>query len=457
MKNSSNNFKVIVGLGKTGMSCVRYLARQECSFSVVDSRINPPGLEELQQNFSKILVHTGGFDAAILSQADELIISPGVALSEPALTGCIKRGIKAIGDIELFAKATTTPIIAITGSNGKSTVTSLVGAMIAAAGKKAMVGGNLGEPALDLLEQDNNCDPKSPQKKADFYVLELSSFQLETTFSLRAEVAVVLNISPDHMDRYRNFAEYLQAKQRIYVGCRTAIINRDDPASYAGVTLPPRVVSFGLDHPQKGNFGFANGFLMLGDQKLLTARELKIKGLHNTANVLAALAVGSAIDLPLDAMLVALRNFGGLPHRCQWVAKINNVDWYNDSKGTNVGATKSAIEGLGSDIAGKIILIAGGVGKGADFSLLRNVVTKYVRAIILIGKDAALIQQALAGAAKILLASSMLEAVKLSAHEALAADAVLLSPACASMDMFDNFEHRGEVFIDAIKNCNSNV
>lgn len=443
MSKINSNLKVIVGLGKTGMSCVRYLAKQGFDLVVVDSRLDPPGLEELRQNFPNVKVSLGGFDENILFKAEELIVSPGVSLSEPAIAECLKRGIKAVGDIELFARATKSPIVAITGSNGKSTVTSLVGAMAEEAGKKVGVGGNLGEPALDLLNL---------HQEADFYVLELSSFQLETTNSLMAKAAVILNISPDHMDRYQSVAEYLVAKQRIYSGCSVAVINRDDPLSYSNVELPQKVISFGASSPREGDFGIDSGYLMYGDKKLLSISELKIKGLHNSVNALAALALGAAINLPFPAMLQALRKFPGLPHRCQWVTKITDIDWYNDSKGTNVGATKSAIEGLGAEIEGKIILIAGGIGKDADFSLLRDSVAKYVRAAILIGKDAPLIEGALAGTTKILHALSMADAVAICAKEALRGDAVLLSPACASFDMFNNFEQRGDVFIKEVKN-----
>jgi UDP-N-acetylmuramoylalanine--D-glutamate ligase len=433
------NLRTVVGLGKTGISCVRYLVRQGFEPVVVDSRMNPPGLLELQQSFSTIKTYLGSFDEKLLLQSKELIVSPGVSLSEPAIAACLKQGIKAIGDIELFALVARAPIVAITGSNGKSTVTSLVGEMIQAAGKKDGTGGNLGVPALDLLERD-----------ADFYVLELSSFQLETTFSLRAEAAVVLNISPDHLDRYQNVDEYLAAKQRIYGGCRVAVINNDDPLSYANVKLPERVIGFGSSRPQVGDFGISGGYLLYGNKKLLPISALKIKGRHNAVNALAALALGTALDLPLVAMLSVLRNFSGLPHRCQWVAKINNVDWYNDSKGTNVGATKSAIEGLGVDNEGKIILIVGGIGKGADFSPLCDTVARLVRTVVLIGKDASLIERALNGTSKILHAKSMADAVAVCAAEAKSGDRVLLSPACASFDMFDNFEHRGEVFVTEV-------
>ncbi len=437
MKNNhvNSNLKMVVGLGKTGISCARYLAAAGHNFAVIDSRISPPGLLELQKNFPSIKTHLGGLDKNLLLQAQELIISPGVSLQEPAIAACLRQGIKCIGDIELFTLATQTPIIAITGSNGKSTVTSLIGEMINASGKTAGVGGNLGTPALDLLK-----------KEADYYVLELSSFQLETTHSLFAAAAVILNISPDHQDRYATTNDYLAAKQRIYSGCKTAVINQDEPLTYASVTLPQQTIVFGNHQPQDGNFGINNGYLMHGNKQLLSLDKLKMKGLHNANNALAALALGTAINLPLDAMLTTLQTFAGLPHRCQWVANINNVDWYNDSKGTNVGATKSAIEGLADDNH-KIILIAGGIGKGADFSLLRETVAKYVKTIVLIGKDAMLIAQALSGTSQILHATSMANAVTICKEVAKPKDTVLLSPACASFDMFNNFEQRGEVFI----------
>lgn len=434
--------KVVVGLGKTGLSCVRYLVKQNFKVSVVDSRLSPPGLEELRQNFPEVKVYLGSFDGRILTQADELIISPGISRNNPAISACLQSEIKIIGDIELFARAVKSQVIAITGSNGKSTVTSLVGAMVKAAGENVKVGGNLGVPALDLLNQEEIV------KK---YVLELSSFQLETTYSLKPAVAVVLNISPDHMDRYQNINEYLTAKQRIYSNCKVAVINRDDCASYADVLLPENIISFGLNAPDANNFGVINNYLANGNKKLLLINKLKIKGLHNVANALAALAIGAAIDLPLEAMIQVLCDFPGLEHRCQWVANINNVTWYNDSKGTNVGATRSAIEGLGAGSNGKIVLIIGGIGKDADFSVLFDVITKYTRAVILIGKDALLIERALSGASKFLYAASMKEAVNFCACEALPGDTVLLSPACASFDMFNNFEHRGTIFMEEVK------
>lgn len=442
---SNPHLKIVIGLGKTGLSCIRYLTKQGFKVAAVDSRVAPPGLEELRQNFPEVEVYCGAFDEKTLAQADELIISPGVSRREPAILACSERGVKINGDIELFAHAANAPIIAITGSNGKSTVTTLVGMMAEAAGKKVKVGGNLGTAALDLLDQ-----------QTELYVLELSSFQLGTTYSLKPAVAVVLNISPDHMDRYDNINEYLAAKQRVYSGCQIAIINRDDSLSYIGALLPKKIINFSINNaPGENDFGITDGYLTHGKKKLLSIDKLKIKGLHNMANALAAFAIGMAINLPLEVMLQTLGNFKGLEHRCQWVANINNIDWYNDSKGTNVGATKSAIEGLGAGSSGKIILILGGIGKDADFTALCGCLAKYVRTVVLIGKDALLIERALGKISKILHAKSMAEAVTICAHEALPGDAVLLSPAAASFDMFKNFEHRGIVFMEEVKKLGS--
>jgi UDP-N-acetylmuramoylalanine--D-glutamate ligase len=435
----NSKLKVIVGLGKTGYSCVRHLVKHNCNVAVVDSRKQPPMLQRLQTSFPNVLVHVGNFLEDILAQADELIVSPGVSINEPSIARLIKKGIPAIGDIELFARCAKAPIIAITGSNGKSTVTTLVGEMARCAGLNVQVGGNLGTPALDLLNEPN----------PSLYVLELSSFQLETTYSLNAEVAVVLNISPDHLDRYKNMDEYIAAKMRIYNGCQIAIINRTEQACLFPTGIQ-KFLSFGSNEPGQNEFGIRDNYLAYGMQNLLAVNELKIRGQHQAVNALAALAIGTAIRLPMSVMLEVLRKFEGLPHRCQWVAKINGVDWYNDSKGTNVGAAQAAIEGMGTNIAGKLVLIAGGRGKGADFSSLYSSVKKYVRSVILIGEDAPKLATALNGAAEILNAKSMRQAVKISIEKARQGDIVLLSPACASFDMFDNFEHRGKVFAEEV-------
>lgn len=435
---------IIIGLGKTGLSCVRYLAQQKISLLIMDTRDNPPGLAEFKQEFPHIPIHLGKLDPGIIAQAAEIIVSPGISLQEPALVFAREQKIPIIGDIELFARAAQAPIIAITGTNAKGTVTTLIGEMINQAGFTALLGGNIGTPALDLLLE----------KIPDFYVLELSSFQLESTFSLQATAATILNISEDHLDWHGTMAAYIQAKQRIYQHCKIAVWNRDDL-----VTFPEGVehyVSFGLSEAEDGEFGLwyvnQQPWLAYGKQPLLPVTELRIKGRHNWANALAALAFGHALKLPWEPMLQVLRTFKGLEHRCQWVAEYNQVAWYNDSKGTNVGATIAAIEGLGGAIAGKLILIAGGIGKGADFTVLQPAVAKYARTVILIGRDAPLLQQALSPVITTEIVHDLAEAVLLAQKAAKAHDIVLLSPACASFDMFRDYPHRGEVFKDLVRN-----
>lgn len=442
--NQSSTLHIIVGLGKTGLSCARYLKQRNIPIAIVDNRQEPPGLQELRQVMPDVPVYLGDFRETILTSAAVLVVSPGVSLKEPVLAKCIARGIPAIGDIELFARQAKAPIVAITGSNAKSTVTTLVGKMAQCAGHHVCVGGNIGIPALELLSED----------KPDLYVLELSSFQLETTQSLQAAAATILNISVDHMDRYSALAEYIHAKQRIYPHCHVAVYNRDDPQTTPHCSTK-KTISFGLSEPHDNGLGLrhvANQFyLAQGETLLLPTQQLRIKGRHNWSNALAALALGSALQFPMPAMLSALQHFSGLPHRCQWLADHHGVKWYNDSKGTNVGATIAAIEGLGADIQGKLILIAGGIGKGADFSPLYTPVAKYVKTLVLIGQDAPQLAQTLGNATQILHAGSMKNAIYLAAEAAHHGDAVLLSPACASFDMFRDFEHRGEVFANLVK------
>lgn len=439
------DLRVVVGLGKTGLSCVRFLVSQGHRVAVVDSRLDPPGLASLRQTFPDVTVHLGSFDETLLNNAAELIVSPGVSLKEPIIAKQFSRKIPIIGDIELFARHAKKPIVGITGSNGKSTVTSLVGYLAANAGLNVKVGGNLGTPALELLNDD----------ETDLYVLELSSFQLESTYSLKTVASVILNICADHMDRYVNLAEYIQAKKRIYNTCQRPIINLDDTNSYPLHLLDSQQEGFTLNSPPKGIFGLCQqegeSFLAYGDKILLPTSALRLKGKHQYANALAALALGHAIGLPLENMADAIRHFEGLPHRCQWVANMKGVDWFNDSKATNVGSALAAIEGLGPETAGKLIILAGGQGKNADFSELYDSVTKYVKTLILFGQDKHLIANALKGAAPILLAEDLAQATQLAQQSAKEGDAVMLAPACASFDMFNNFEHRGEVFMELVR------
>jgi UDP-N-acetylmuramoylalanine--D-glutamate ligase len=434
---------LVVGLGKTGLSCARYLARLGVDFEVVDTRRDPPGLAALRQELPGLDPGLGGLDPARLARATHLVVSPGVALREPAIAAAIARGVPALGDIELFARAAVAPVIAITGSNGKSTVTTLVGEMARDQGRDVRVGGNLGTPALDLLQ---DAEP-------DLYVLELSSFQLETTSSLDAAAATVLNVSPDHMDRYDSLGEYAAAKARVYRGSGTMVLNRDDPWVVGMASAGRRILGFSMAAPTPGDFGLVaaglESWLALGHDRLLPESALAIRGRHNTANALAALALGRAGGLSIPGMLVTLQRFQGLPHRCQRVASAGGVEWYNDSKGTNVGATLAAVKGLRP--AGQVVLIAGGDGKGADFGPLRQELPGLVRAVVLIGRDGPRIADALAGVLPTVFAADMQAAVARAAGLARAGDAVLLSPACASFDMFQSYEHRGEVFTAAVR------
>lgn len=440
---ASDHFRIVVGLGKSGMSLVRFLANRGVSFAVADTRENPPELAALRREYPQVDVRCGELDVEFLCRADELYVSPGLALATPALQQAAARGVKLSGDIELFARYAKAPIIAITGSNAKSTVTTLVGEMAAAAGKRVAVGGNLGTPALDLLNDD-----------IELYVMELSSFQLETTDQLGAEVATVLNISEDHMDRYSGLPAYHLAKHRVFRGARQVVVNRQDVLTrpLIGEGLP--CWTFGLNKPGFHGFGLReeNGekYLAFQFDNLMPVRELKIRGAHNQSNALAALALGHAVGLPMVSMLNSLRSFGGLEHRCQWLREREGVSYYDDSKATNVGAALAAIEGLGADIPGKLVLIAGGDGKGADFSGLRAPVAANCRAVVLIGRDAELIAKALGDDVALIRVATLDEAVQRCAEIAQAGDAVLLSPACASFDMFKNYEERGRLFAQAV-------
>jgi len=441
-----NNKQVLVlGLGDTGLSALRWLKSQGASLSVADSRTNPPGLETVRAEFPGVAVHLGPFKPDVLAQAELIISSPGVALAEPAIQAAMTRGIPVVGDVELFAqyKPAHAKVIAISGANGKSTVTTLVGEMCKAAGLTTVVAGNIGLPVLEALALP----------AADVYVLELSSFQLETTHSLQADAATVLNVTEDHMDRYAGMAEYAAAKARIFNGSGVQVLNREDEWS-RGMALPGReVISFGTDMPgHESDFGLQQQdgkvLLLQGNTRLLGADEMHIAGLHNAVNALASLALCRAIGLEFAPLLQALRTFKGLPHRVEWVAEQNGVSFYDDSKGTNVGATCAALAGLPQ----KVVLIAGGDGKGQDFSPLREPVASNARAVVLIGRDAPQIAKVLQETGVALLqAASLEEAVTVSYQAAQPGDAVLLSPACASFDMFRNYVHRAEVFVSAVK------
>ncbi|OBY89376.1 UDP-N-acetylmuramoyl-L-alanine--D-glutamate ligase [Pseudomonas sp. AU11447] len=441
---ASDQFRIVVGLGKSGMSLVRYLARQGVPFAVADTRANPPELATLREQYPQVEVRCGDLDADFLCRAQELYVSPGLSLRVPALVEAAARGVRMSGDVDLFARHAKAPIVAITGSNAKSTVTTLVGDMAKAAGKRVAVGGNLGTPALDLLADD-----------VELYVVELSSFQLETCERLNAEVATCLNVSEDHMDRYDGMADYHLAKHRIFRGAKQVVVNRADALSRPLIADNVPCWTFGTNKPDFKAFGLieedGEKWLAFQFDKLMPARELKIRGAHNQSNALAALALGHAVGLPFEPMLQTLREFAGLAHRCQWVRERNGVNYYDDSKATNVGAALAAIEGLGADIDGKLVLIAGGDGKGADFHDLRGPVAQHCRAVVLLGRDAELVSAAIGNAVPKVRVNTLEEAVEHAADLALPGDAVLLSPACASLDMFKNYEERGRLFAKAVE------
>lgn len=438
------SLQVVAGLGTTGLSVVRYLHAQGYRVAVTDSRIHPPGLADLPEGVDCAL---GGLDEALLRQAGRIILSPGIAPQDPAIAAAQAAGVPVVGDIQLLREATEVPIVAITGSNAKSTVTTLVGQMAADAGRRVAVGGNLGRPALDLLGDD-----------PELIVLELSSFQLETTSNLRAAVAVVLNLSEDHLDRHGSMIAYHAAKHRIFQGCARVVYNRDDVLTRPLVPDATPMVGFGLSAPDIGQYGLlpdeqGKTCLARGRERLLRADQLKIQGRHNLANALAALALGEAVGLPMDSMLQTLQQFAGLKHRCQYVDEQDGVRFYNDSKGTNVGATLAAIEGLGAmleESGGKVTVILGGVGKGQDFSPLAAALRRYGRLAVLIGEDGPRIGHAIGNAVATETAVDLAEAVQKCRQGSVPGDVVLLSPACASFDMFKDYSDRGEQFVQTV-------
>lgn len=442
--NGKAGLKVIVGLGDTGLACARFLTRQNIPVAITDSRKTPPRLKNLKKEVPCVKLALGAFSETLLNEAAEIIVSPGVSLKEPEIAQQIYKGKSVIGDIELFMRHIRNPVLAITGSNGKTTVSTLLGLMLKEAEICAPVCGNIGEPVLNHLV--------TPEP--DYYVIELSSFQLETTYSLNSMAATILNVSPDHMDRYASYQEYLDAKQRIYRNCLCPVVNADEPRAWKNLKFSKPPIQFSLIN-EKADFSLLKRrdkwYLARRGKLLIATNKLKLNARHHLQNALAALAMSEVINLPIESRLNVLRNFAGLPHRCQWVRKLNDVNWYNDSKGTNVGATRAAIESLGTQIKGKLILIVGGQGKGADFSALQKPIKHYVKHTVLIGEDAPILEKILSNTTQLSHVNSLRLAVELAQNKANPGDAVLLSPACASFDMFNDFKHRGDVFIQAVE------
>jgi UDP-N-acetylmuramoylalanine--D-glutamate ligase len=430
---------LVLGLGRTGLSCARYLRRKGLAVRVADTRTEPPGAASLRAQVPEVELRTGAFDDTLLEGVAQVVISPGLSLREPVAVEAVRRGLPVVGDIELFAREAQAPVAAVTGTNGKSTVTALLAEVASAAGRPAIAGANLGDPALDLLERP------APA----LYVLELSSFQLETTHSLHTLTATVLNVTPDHLDRYDSLDDYGAAKARIFDGCETAVVNADDARVRAMPRAGQRVLSFSLRDAA------ADYSLLAGREPLLACRgeplmplaSLRLQGGHNAANALATLAMSEALGLPREPVLEALAAFGGLPHRAQWVADVGGVRFVNDSKGTNVGATIAAVEGT----AGSLVLIAGGDGKNQAFDELRPAFRGKVRHAVLIGRDAPRLAAALEGVCGIERASDMRAAVVAARAAARPGETVLLSPACASLDMYRDYAQRGEAFAAAVR------
>jgi len=430
---------LVLGLGATGLSIARYLKRGGRDAIFFDSREEPPGLEELEDLWPDADVRLG--DVKLPKNVRRVIASPGIDDGHALLNAARKAKLEVISDIELFARDAAAPFVAITGSNGKSTVTTLLYHMCQAAGRETLAGGNLGVPALDLLDQET----------PDVYVLELSSFQLQRTDTLPAKVAVLLNVTPDHLDWHRDEDEYRQAKYRILRNAESAVVNRQDDEAIKRAEGIGKVVSFGLDAPADGHYGTRREddeeFLACGDSVLLAVSELALFGIHNQANALAALAAGDLLGLDMQSMLQVLCEFPGLPHRMQFVRRVSAVDYVDDSKATNVAAAVASIE----SVNGMLVLIAGGEGKGGDFSALAPPLENKLRAAVLIGTDAEKIDAALDTIMPIYFAQDMNDAVQQAATYAESDDTVLLAPACASFDQFDNFAARGDAFCNAVE------
>lgn len=431
---------LVFGLGATGVSVARYLKRKGLPVRFVDTRKAPPGLDEVREIDPRAEIMLGSAPVQLTDNVARIVVSPGVPDAEPLLKAARMAGIDIVSDIQLFVDEAVAPLVGITGSNGKSTVTTLLKLMCDASGINGLAGANLGEPALDLLEYE----------KPDYYILELSSFQLQRTNTLPLKVAVLLNISPDHLDWHTSQAEYRSAKYRIFKETESAVINRADDEAPRHLANDVRRISFGLDEPGEGQYGLRrdNGedFLARGDTLLLSIADVAMVGAHNQANALAALAAGELMGLKVSAMLQVLNEFPGLPHRMQFIANVNGADFINDSKATNVGAAIASVE----SVPGLVVLIAGGQGKGGDFGMLAKTVCGKLRGAVLYGEDAAAIEDAFRGLVPITRVENLHEAVISASEIARAGDTVLLAPACASFDQYRNFEARGEDFSNAV-------
>lgn len=441
MTNAAHDVRMlVVGLGVTGVATARYLAARDVDVTVIDNRAAPPGLAELSESNPDLEIVLESEDTDRLQGIDQVVLSPGLGLDTPIAAEARKLGIPIVGDIELFARDVAVPVLTVTGSNGKSTVVTLLDRMLSAAGLDVASGGNLGPPALQLLEET-----------AELYLLEISSFQLETTQSLVSDAAVVLNVSPDHLDRHGTVTEYAAQKAKLLHSARCAVFNYDDPLVREMVSDHPNSIPFSLGEPPSGGYGIVEHqgecWLATDRETLLPVFAMRMPGAHNEANALAALALASVLDCELEPQLTVLKEFAGLPHRCQWVAEIDGVTFINDSKGTNVAASVAALEGLDAPF----VLIAGGQSKGADFGPLAASARGKLVGAVLIGEAVDKLATVFADICPTQIAGDMDKAVKLAADFATEGSTVLLSPACASLDMFVDYAYRGDAFIAAVQ------
>lgn len=455
--NKKFNFSIptlIVGIGGSGLSCARYLEKRSSEFAFADIKTDSPAIDKVKKKFPKVEYLLGDFNLDEFSRYQQIIVSPGISIRSDLFHQLSEKGCFILGDIELFAQVVDKPVIAITGSNGKSTVTTLVEKIANRCGVKAIAGGNLGIPALDLLGSES-----------DLYILELSSFQLETTVSLKTLSSTLLNVSEDHMDRYDDFEDYRQVKESIYCHTDNAVVNGDDAVTLKRVRIKQlaeeySVIVFSESQTDENDYGLCavgNHFhLMKGEHQIVASNEIKLVGKYNYLNILAAVALLEPMNLNEQQQLAAIKEYSGLEHRCEWVTEINDVEFYNDSKGTNSGATIAAIDGFDDGLKDKkTILIAGGMGKDADFTELGHVIKTKVKSTVLMGVDSNLIRdcalQAGAENDSLYMVESMQDAVLTANDLAEPGDVVLFSPACASFDMYLNYQQRGDDFKEKVK------
>jgi UDP-N-acetylmuramoylalanine--D-glutamate ligase len=441
--------RIVVGLGLTGQSYIRYLNNLGLKFSVVDNRESPPNIKKIKDEFPSLDLYLGKKYSSLLGHADEIYLSPGISINDPFLSEAKQNSVKIINDIDLFVGLVSAPIVLITGSNGKSTVTQLVGMMAKEAGINAQVGGNIGRPVLDILSED-----------CELYILELSSFQLEMCSNLSSLVSCILNITEDHLDRHGTLQNYINIKKKIYKNSNTCIFNRDDSSTYPSIDSN-NSISFGLDKADKNNYGLIKDndatYISKGEIKLINKKILSLSADHNVLNIMSAVAIARSLEINITSITSAINKFNGLPHRCEKVAQISGVTFYNDSKATNIGATIAAIKGFAKNLTGKLIILIGGRAKQDDFSKLFFLLETINHQLILFGESVEKILSFSKSSRNYIFADTIQSATDVAFSESKYGDIVLLSPACSSYDMFSSFEERGDVFRESVLTLSKKV